>query len=131
VHPLRLLPERVPGLPAGGRPRLRQVYTGGIGTILTAWFDALKKAEDIQGLCIQCGNCKVVCPGKIDIPELILELRRRLAVDKGQGVGAESHLLRGQQPPAVPRHAAHRVRHPEALQPRTDSSGTCRSSCRT
>ena len=61
-----------------------KVYTGGIGTILTAWFDALKESDEIQSLCIQCGNCKEVCPGKIDIPELILELRRRLAVEQGQ-----------------------------------------------
>jgi len=60
-----------------------KVYTGGIGTILTAWFDALKECDDIQALCIQCGNCKEVCPGKIDIPALILELRRRLAVEQG------------------------------------------------
>ncbi len=61
-----------------------QVYTGGIGTILTAWFDELKKSEEIQGLCIQCGSCREVCPGKIDIPELILEIRRRIAKEQGQ-----------------------------------------------
>jgi Fe-S oxidoreductase len=60
-----------------------KVYTGGIGTILTAWFDALKNSDDLQSLCIQCGNCAEVCPGKINIPELILELRRRLAVESG------------------------------------------------
>ena len=60
------------------------IYTGGIGTILTAWFDELKKSEEIQGLCIQCGNCTQVCPGKLDIPEMILEIRRRLVLEKGQ-----------------------------------------------
>ncbi len=59
------------------------VYTGGIGTILTAWFNELKQAEEIQGLCIQCGRCKEICPGKIDIPELIVELRRRLVKEQG------------------------------------------------
>ncbi|HET9594814.1 MAG TPA: LUD domain-containing protein [Anaeromyxobacteraceae bacterium] len=61
-----------------------KTYTGGIGAILTAWFDALKASDEIQGLCIQCGNCKDVCPGMIDIPELILEIRRRIAVEQGQ-----------------------------------------------
>jgi L-lactate dehydrogenase complex protein LldF len=60
-----------------------KIYTGGIGTILTAWFDELKKSEEIQGLCIQCGNCKEICPGKIDIPELIMEIRRRLVQKEG------------------------------------------------
>jgi L-lactate dehydrogenase complex protein LldF len=60
-----------------------KIYTGGIGTILTAWFDALKESDEIQALCIQCGNCKQFCPAKIDIPALILELRRRLAVEQG------------------------------------------------
>ena len=61
-----------------------KVYTGGIGTILTAWYDQLQSAEDIQGLCIQCGACKDVCPGNIDIPALIMEIRRRLV--KAQGI---------------------------------------------
>jgi L-lactate dehydrogenase complex protein LldF len=62
------------------------VYTGGIGAILAAWFDALKASDDIQGLCIQCGNCVQVCPSRIDIPGLIVDLRRRLAKERGQGV---------------------------------------------
>ncbi len=60
-----------------------KVYTGGIGTILTAWTEGLKASKDIQGLCIQCGNCVKVCPGRIDIPELILEIRKRLAKEEG------------------------------------------------
>jgi iron-sulfur cluster protein len=63
-----------------------KTYTGGIGTILTAWFDELKKSEEIQGLCIQCGNCTDVCPGKVPIPDMILELRRRLAKQQGQSL---------------------------------------------
>lgn len=65
-------------------------YTGGIGTILTAWFEQLQNSEDIQGLCIQCGNCKEICPGKLDIPEMILEIRRRLVVDKGQSIAQKA-----------------------------------------
>jgi iron-sulfur cluster protein len=60
-----------------------KVYTGGIGTILAAWYDELKSSEDIQGLCIQCGACKDVCPAKIDIPALIMEIRRRLVQKQG------------------------------------------------
>jgi L-lactate dehydrogenase complex protein LldF len=59
------------------------VYAGGIGTILTAWFNELRKSSEIQALCIQCGRCKDVCPAKIDIPRLILELRTRLAKEEG------------------------------------------------
>ncbi|MGD0868640.1 MAG: L-lactate dehydrogenase (quinone) large subunit LdhH [Bryobacteraceae bacterium] len=63
-----------------------KIYTGGIGTILTAWFDELKTSEDIQGLCIQCGNCVDVCPGKVPIPDMILELRRRLVQQQGSSL---------------------------------------------
>ncbi len=59
------------------------VYTGGIGAILAAWFDALQASKDIQSLCIQCGACTPVCPTRIDIPEMIVELRGRLAREEG------------------------------------------------
>ena len=60
------------------------VYTGGIGTILVAWFKAFKESAKYQGLCIQCGRCREFCPAKIDVPKLVLELRRRLAEESGR-----------------------------------------------
>lgn len=60
-----------------------KVYTGGIGTILTAWFGALEESRDIQSLCIQCGTCKDFCPGSIDLPGLIRELRDRVTAKQG------------------------------------------------
>jgi len=60
------------------------VYTGGIGGILAAWFDALGASRDVQSLCIQCGACTQVCPTRIDIPGLVLELRARLTKEQGQ-----------------------------------------------
>ncbi len=59
------------------------VYTGGIGTILTAFFNGFENASDIQNLCIGCERCKRFCPGKIDIPGLIRELRSRVVDKKG------------------------------------------------
>jgi len=66
------------------------VYTGGIGTILTAWFSEMKKSEEIQGLCIQCGRCREVCPAKIDIPGLIVEIRRNLVKEEGQSLAQKA-----------------------------------------
>ncbi len=54
------------------------VYTGGIGALLTAFLSSPEEAEKIQELCLNCGKCRDFCPGKIDIPSLILELRARI-----------------------------------------------------
>lgn len=59
------------------------IYTGGIGTILTAFFNSENDAQNPQNLCLQCGKCAEVCPGKLDIPDMILELRNRLGEKKG------------------------------------------------
>ncbi len=54
------------------------VYAGGIGTLLTAFLSSLEHAEKIQELCLNCGKCRETCPGKIDIPGLILEIRSQI-----------------------------------------------------
>lgn len=54
------------------------IYPGGIGSLLTAFLDGYNVAEQPQELCIGCGRCKEVCPGNIDIPGLVLELRNRI-----------------------------------------------------
>lgn len=56
-----------------------KVYTGAIGTVLTACIDGIAEARGLEQLCIECGACRDVCPAKIDLPELILEVRRRAA----------------------------------------------------
>lgn len=54
------------------------VYAGGIGALLTAFVSSPRDAEKIQEMCLNCGKCKEFCPGKIDIPALILELRSKI-----------------------------------------------------
>jgi L-lactate dehydrogenase complex protein LldG len=59
------------------------LYMGGIGAILTAFLlGGLENAAPIAYTCSLCGRCKEVCPMKIDVPEMILKLRKTLA-DKG------------------------------------------------
>jgi len=64
-------------------------YFGGIGAVWTAIvsgkiysnLEGLAKAAMIGYTCLTCGKCKVKCPVKINVPEMIVELRR-LAVEK-------------------------------------------------
>lgn len=63
------------------------VYTGGIGTILTAFLNSFEKAGELQNLCLRCERCKSFCPGKIDLPGLIVELRRRTVKKEGLPMG--------------------------------------------
>lgn len=54
------------------------IYAGGIGVLLTSFFNSMKDAEKPQEMCIGCGRCKEFCPAKIEIPELIIEMRNRI-----------------------------------------------------
>lgn len=68
-----------PVYPLVGGHVFGKVYTGAIGTVLTAWIEGWEASRGLEQLCIQCGACRDVCPAKIDLPELILEVRRRAA----------------------------------------------------
>jgi L-lactate dehydrogenase complex protein LldF len=59
------------------------IYAGGIGAILTAFLHGMGEFEKFHELCIGCRRCTTICPGKIDIPGLIEELRIRNVQEKG------------------------------------------------
>ena len=59
------------------------VYAGGIGTILTNFFNDFEDTPDIQALCIFCGRCQEFCPADIPLPEMILKLREEKAENEG------------------------------------------------
>ncbi|TCS80895.1 L-lactate dehydrogenase (quinone) large subunit LdhH [Pectinatus cerevisiiphilus] len=59
------------------------IYSGGIGAILTGLLNSLDDFAQFSDLCIGCRRCTTVCPGKINIPDLIQELRNRRVAQKG------------------------------------------------
>jgi len=69
-------------------------YVGGIGAILTAFHRNLDAAEETLELCHGCRLCVDVCPTKIDVPHMTVDLRRRLVARKGLRP-ASRLLLRG------------------------------------
>jgi L-lactate dehydrogenase complex protein LldG len=55
-------------------------YFAGIGAVWAAIVNEdLEKAASIAYTCLTCGRCRQRCPVKIDVPEMILELRKMLA----------------------------------------------------
>lgn len=55
-------------------------YFAGIGAVWAAIVNEdLEKAASIAYTCLTCGRCRERCPVKIDVPEMILELRKMLA----------------------------------------------------
>jgi len=53
-------------------------YSGPIGALLAPQLLG-RAARDLPAACTGCGACAEVCPVKIDIPKLLLLLRRRMA----------------------------------------------------
>ncbi len=58
------------------------VYPGPIGSIVSPVMTGLKDAHDLPNASSLCGACHEVCPVKINIPRMLLELRWRTAEGK-------------------------------------------------
>lgn len=58
------------------------VYGGPIGAVLTPAFEGIDRARDLPFASTLCGACAEVCPVKIDLPRMLLDLRHR-AVSAG------------------------------------------------
>ena len=68
------------------------IYAGGIGAILTALLNSQEDFDKINELCIGCRKCVEVCPGKINIPGLIDQLRSQTVKEKGLPFGVRMVL---------------------------------------
>jgi L-lactate dehydrogenase complex protein LldF len=53
------------------------VYPGPMGSILTPTYVGLENAGDLPNAATFCGECAVVCPVKIPLPDLMRKLRER------------------------------------------------------
>lgn len=59
------------------------IYAGGIGILLHAFFDDIETADTFSDMCVTCRRCIDFCPGRIPIPDLVVELRARVAQKHG------------------------------------------------
>jgi L-lactate dehydrogenase complex protein LldF len=62
------------------------IYSGPIGAILTPQLQDLRHSRSLPYASSLCGACYDVCPVKINIPEILIHLRRRL-VESGAPPG--------------------------------------------
>jgi len=62
------------------------VYSGPIGKILTPQFKGLHDDPWVPFASSLCGACGEVCPVKIEIPRILLELRADVKKDEGASV---------------------------------------------
>ncbi|MGI8506466.1 MAG: lactate utilization protein B, partial [Solirubrobacteraceae bacterium] len=63
------------------------IYPGPIGAILAPQLSALDEHADLPWASSLCGACYEVCPVKIDIPSILVHLRRRVVAQGGPGHG--------------------------------------------
>jgi L-lactate dehydrogenase complex protein LldF len=54
------------------------VYAGPIGAVLTPLYDGLAANHDLPHASSLCGACQAACPVKIQIPQMLVQLREQL-----------------------------------------------------
>ena len=69
------------------------VYGGPIGAILTPAMTGLSEARDLPYASSLCGACREACPVRIDIPRMLLHLRKEIAEGDQQAGRSKSPLL--------------------------------------
>jgi L-lactate dehydrogenase complex protein LldF len=85
------------------------VYSGPIGAILTPQFLGVSREPELPFASSLCGACAEVCPVKIDIPKILLELRAD--VHRTEAVSPKGRLER-----LAFQAYAWLVRHPRAYE---------------
>jgi L-lactate dehydrogenase complex protein LldF len=68
------------------------VYPGPIGAVITPLLTGLENASPLPYASSLCGVCKEVCPVDIDIPRMLLDLRRDLVATGQGGAGWKAGL---------------------------------------
>ena len=112
VHPLRRVPQRVPGVPHGRRPRLRLRRTR------ARWARSSRRCcraapegRDLPFASSLCGACTEACPVGIPLADLLVRLRADL-----RAPGSPRRGRPGRTPPAGPAvPPADRGRHRHAV----------------
>lgn len=59
------------------------IYSGAIGLVVTPFHHGLEADAGPQSLCVSCNACETVCPVAIPLPNLILDVRSRVAEANG------------------------------------------------
>ena len=67
------------------------VYPGPIGAIVSPMLTGLKQAKDLPQASSLCGACREACPVKINIPQMLLYLRHKLAESSDTDEKASSY----------------------------------------
>jgi Fe-S oxidoreductase len=66
-----------------GGHQMGHIYIGAIGLITTYFFHGLENAKNLVKNCTNCGACKAVCAGGIDLPHLIKQIHARIQDESG------------------------------------------------